>query len=106
MTWTDPASGLEVRCVAVDYADFLAAEWTVYFKNNGKQNTPILEQIQGLDVTLERGQETQKEFVLHYWKGDTSAPDLYQPLERTLVANAVERFAGRRSRQQRGVPVL
>ena len=93
MTWTDPASGLEVRCVAVDYADFPAAEWTVYFKNNGKQNTPVLEKIQGLDVTLERGQETQKEFVLHYWKGDTSAPDLYQPLERTLVANAVERFA-------------
>lgn len=93
MTWTDPASGIEVRCVAVDYADFPAVEWTVYFKNNGKQNTPILEKIQGLDVTLERGQETQKEFVLHYWKGDTSAPDLYQPLERTLVANAVERFA-------------
>ena len=93
MTWTDPASGLEVRCVAVDYADFPAVEWTVYFKNNGKQNTPILEKIQGLDVTLERGQETLKEFVLHYWKGDTSAPDLYQPLEWTLVANAVERFA-------------
>ena len=32
-TWTDLASGLEVRCVAVDYADFPAAEWTVYFKN-------------------------------------------------------------------------
>jgi len=58
----------------------------VYFKNNGKQNTPILERIQALAVTLERGQETHKEFVLHYCKGDTSAPDLYQPLERTRPA--------------------
>jgi len=38
--------------MAVDYADFPAFEWTVYFKNPGKQNTPILEKIQGLDVTL------------------------------------------------------
>jgi alpha-galactosidase len=88
MTWTAPASGLEVQCMAVDYADFPAVEWTVYFKNPEKQNTPILEKIQGLNVTLERGQETQKEFILHYWKGDTSASDLYQPLEQALVANA------------------
>ncbi|MGC8642975.1 MAG: hypothetical protein ACP5XB_24215, partial [Isosphaeraceae bacterium] len=40
-TWTDAGSGLEVRCVAVEYRDYPAVEWTVYFKNNGKQATPI-----------------------------------------------------------------
>ena len=54
MRWTDPKSGLEVRCVAVDYADYSAAEWTVYFKNTGTNNTPILENIQGLDARFER----------------------------------------------------
>ncbi len=93
MTWTDPTLGLEVRFAAVEYADFPAVEWTVYFKNKGNQNSPIPEKIQGLDLTLERGQETQKELVLHYCKGDTFAPDLYQPLEQALVANAVVRFA-------------
>ena len=91
--WKDPATGLQVRCVAVDYDDFPAVEWTVYLKNVGDQATPILKQIQGLDVTLESAQDTHKEFVLHYWKGDTFAADLYQPLERRLAANAVERFA-------------
>ncbi len=56
LSWSDPATGLwKSRCVAVEYADFPAVEWTVYFKNTGKHDTPILEQIQGLDVTLERG---------------------------------------------------
>ena len=34
---TDPRTGLEVCCVAVQYADFPAIEWTVYFKNTGKE---------------------------------------------------------------------
>src|ERR1019366_6843117 len=29
-TYTDPKTGLVVRCVAVEYADFPAGEWTVY----------------------------------------------------------------------------
>ena len=53
-TWTNPATGLEVRCVAVEYTDYPAVEWTVYFKNNGTRATPILEQILGIDMALER----------------------------------------------------
>jgi len=41
LRWTDSKSGLEVRCVAVDHADYPAVEWTVYFKNTGTNNTPI-----------------------------------------------------------------
>ena len=46
-TWTDPKTGLEVRCVSVVYSDCPVVEWTVYFKNTGKADTPILENIQG-----------------------------------------------------------
>ena len=35
LTWIDPKTGLEVRCVVVDYADYPAAEWTVWFRNTG-----------------------------------------------------------------------
>jgi alpha-galactosidase len=90
-TWTDSATGLEVRCVAVEYTDYPAVEWTVYFKNIGKQSTPILENIQGIDVALDRWGDG--EFVLHHWKGDTFAADLYQPLESTLGPGRCERFA-------------
>ena len=52
-TWTDPVSGLQVRCAAVEYADFPAVEWTVDFKNASDRDTGLLEAIQGIDVTLD-----------------------------------------------------
>ena len=66
--WSDPKTGLEVRCVSVEYSDFPAVEWTVYLKNAGKASTPILENVQGLDTTIRRAGEG--EFVLHGIKGD------------------------------------
>jgi len=90
-TWTDKPSGLEVRCVAVAYSDFPAVEWTVYFKNTGDHDTPILQNIQGLDATLLRG--PTGEFALNGWKGDTFAPNLYEPWTEALITNSVRRFA-------------
>jgi alpha-galactosidase len=91
ITWIDPKTGLEVRCMAVDYADYPAVEWTVYFRNNGAGNTPILEDIQGLDVRFERSMES--EFILNGIKGDWCTADSYQPYRVTLFADAVKKFA-------------
>jgi len=91
VTWTDEKTGLEVRCVAVEYADFPAVEWTVYFKNTGTNNTPLLRNIQGLDASLTRAD--RGEFALNAWKGDTCAPNLYQPWTETLGPRANVRFA-------------
>ena len=91
VVWTDPATGLEVRCVGVEYQDFPAVEWTVYFKNTGKENTPILEQIQALDVTFQRNQGS--EFVLHSTKGDWCTADSFEPFHQTLEPKASKRFA-------------
>jgi len=90
-TWKQPNGNLEIRCVAVDYADFPAVEWTLYFKNVGSTDTPILSNIQALDTSLERG--TEGEFILHAWRGDTSSPVLYQPLTETLPPKTSRRFA-------------
>ena len=49
-TWTDPKTGLEVRCVSVEYADFPVVEWTGYFRNAGGGKTPLLEKIQAIDT--------------------------------------------------------
>ena len=91
LVWKDAKTGLAVTCAAVVYADFPAVEWTVYLKNEGKEPAPILENIQALDATFERGPEG--EFVLKHQKGDTCAPDLYQPLESVLGPEAKLRFA-------------
>jgi alpha-galactosidase len=91
LAWTDPKTGLEVRCVAVEYADFPVVEWTLYLKNAGKEDTPILENIQGLDTTLQRGDEG--EFVLHGNKGDWSVAEGFEPFECPLAAKTSKRFA-------------
>ena len=101
LIWTDPHSGLEVRCVAVAYADFPAVEWTVWFENTGTERTPVLQNIQGLDTLLTRAAEG--EFILHSWKGDTCAPDLYQPSTDTLGPNVSKRFAPPDGRGSNGV---
>ncbi len=90
-TWTDLATGLQIRCVAVEYADFPVVEWTVYFKNIGGKETPILENIQGLDTSFERG--ARGEFVLHGIKGDFCAADSYEPYELQLSSNLVKNFS-------------
>ncbi len=33
-TYTDPKTGLQVKCVSVTYSDFPTVEWTLFFKNN------------------------------------------------------------------------
>jgi alpha-galactosidase len=98
--WTDPKTGLEVRCVAVDYADYPAEEWTVWFRNTGANTTPILENIQGLDARFERGEGG--EFVLHGIKGDSNTPDSYQPYEIPLPPGANHRFAPKGGRASNG----
>jgi len=90
IVWTDTQTSLEVRCVAVEYSDFPVVEWTVYFRNAGKKNTPILENIQGIDTTFHRGEEG--EFVLRGIKGDFYSPDSYRPYEVTLKPGSKQRY--------------
>jgi alpha-galactosidase len=90
LVWTDPITKLAVRCVLVEYQDFPAVEWTVYFKNTGTTPTPILANIQALDADFQR--ERDGDFVLHGIKGDSCTPDSYQPYELTLVPNSHYRF--------------
>ncbi len=91
LTYTDPRSGLSVRCVGIQYSDFPTVEWTVYFKNTGTTDTPILEDIQAIDFTLVRSGDS--EFVLRRTKGDTCAIDSFQPLEQTLAPETSVRLA-------------
>lgn len=89
--WTDPQTGLEVCCEAVEYSDYPVVEWTVYFKNTGTGNTPVLKDIQGLDVIFQ--QKEDKDFVLHGIKGDFCTSDSFEPYSDTLVAGSEKTFA-------------
>jgi len=52
LRFEDPATQLEVRFEVTRYRDYPAVEWVVHLRNNGTQNTPILEDIAALDYRL------------------------------------------------------
>jgi len=91
ITHTDPNSGLEVQCVAVQYHDFPTVEWTLYFRNAGTSDTPIIEGIQALDIAMIRGD--LGEFVLHHARGSDCKADDYGPLETKLEAGGTLHLA-------------
>lgn len=91
----DAKTGLQVRGVAIEYADFPTVEWTLYFKNTGTNDTPILSDIQALDLNLKRPAEG--EFILHHHTADS-----YEPHALTLASKSELRFASAGGRPTTG----
>ena len=52
VTYQDPETGLLIRAEVIIYQDFPAIEWLLSFKNTSSSDTPIIENIQALDKTL------------------------------------------------------
>ena len=99
VVYSAPAGGLSVRCEAVAYDNFPTVEWTLYFKNSGTTDTPIIENIQSLDVRWQR--TTDSEFLLHHNIGAPADGTDYTPLETVLAGGKTKRIsaAGGRSTQ-------
>jgi alpha-galactosidase len=81
VTWLDPATGLEARAVVTAWSGYPAVEWLLYFKNTGTNDTPILENIQALDVQLAG---SQPDPVLHQILGDSCSERSFLPQETAL----------------------
>jgi alpha-galactosidase len=91
---TDPATGLVVRCVAIEYLDYPCVEWTLYFKNTSGKDTPVLSDIRAIDLQVERkpgAGATKGEFLLHHNAGSQTVPSDYQPHQTVLGPEAEKR---------------
>ncbi len=93
--YTDPKTGLRMRCAIVCYTDFPTVEWVLQFKNIGSRDTPIIEDIQSLDC---RWTNNKGEFLLHHARGGFVTPIPYQPFETRLEPNSTERIGSREGR--------
>ena len=108
LIWTDPETGLRVRCVSVAYRDFPTVEWTVWLENTGPADTPLLEAVQGLDI-VPRQLTPEAPPVLHHNKGTVvttvAVPEGkhdFEPLETRLVMNEPLRFVPPQGRPSAG----
>ena len=81
-TYEDPETKLQVRCGCIVFKDFPAIGWAVRFKNHGKVDTPVIEDIQALDTsftTKEKG-----DFILHRALGSTARRDDFAPVDELI----------------------
>jgi alpha-galactosidase len=96
LTYTEARTGLRLRCVGIEYQDFPTVEWTLFFKNTGANDTPILEKIQALELGLERG--ASGEFLLHHNVGSPADGNDYGPLQTALGPKISKRLGGKGGR--------
>jgi alpha-galactosidase len=82
LTYTDPKTGLVIRCVGVEYTDFPAVEWVVHLENSGQADTPILEGIQALDAVLPLPGVGKA--ALHWSKGGVATFEDFAPQDASL----------------------
>ncbi len=94
--YTDEITGLQVKCIAVEYNDFPTVEWTVYFKNTGSTDTPIIENIQSLDVNMVRGH--YGEYKLHHFVGSVCERRDYAPELTMLEPSTIKNIGAARGR--------
>lgn len=85
-TWKDPATGLEVRCVSIEYSDFPAVEWTVYFRNTGSADTPILSDIRAINGGIALAGNGQP--IVHFANGSDCRTDDFAPQSAPLGPNS------------------
>jgi alpha-galactosidase len=103
LVFTDPATGLQVRCVAVVYRDFPTVEWTVRFRNTGSADSPMLSNIQALDSRWSR--PPSGEFRLHYEFGTffPLSPTDFMPQEAILGPGESRRLIPLHGRPSGGI---
>jgi alpha-galactosidase len=97
VVWADPTTKLEVTVVAIRFKRYPAVEWLLYFENRGSQDTPILENIQALDVVF-RTSAARQPAVLHRLNGDSCDERSFMPFDTPLDAGKTISMAPRGGR--------
>lgn len=98
--WIDPQTALKVTATATAFKDFPAVEWLLRFENTGAKDTPILENVQALDVRLNAG--SNEDLTLDQINGDDASEHSFVPFERPLSAGQTVSLAPQGGRPSSG----
>ena len=91
--WTDPATGLRVRWESRSHQGFPDCDWLLCFENTGSHDTPIIEAVQALDLTLAAPLTPDVPYRLHRTKGAPADPSDFEPATVPLKARQTERLS-------------
>ena len=100
VTFTDPATGLEVACEVTLFADYPAAEWVLRLKNTGAADSPILQDVMPLD--LHATVPDSSDVVLHHAHGSTCTATDFLPVDQPVPIDAAIDLAPAGGRSSNG----
>ena len=83
LVWSDKETGLQMTWELKRFVNFPALEWVLRIENTGTQDTPILENIQALDIRLNSPQKNRP-YVVHGVLGGRSKSDDMMPFSEVL----------------------
>jgi alpha-galactosidase len=101
LTYTDPASGLEVACDLTLGVDLPTVEWVLRFRNTGAADTPLLEDIRALDLAL--AVPPGAAVTLHHSRGSTCQGTDFLPVAAALATPGELSLAPNGGRSSDGV---
>jgi alpha-galactosidase len=85
-TYKDPKTNLFVKCKCNVLKNFPAIEWVLTFRNEGEDDTPIIKDINDLDVRLKK--EIDKDYILYHALGSSASRNDFAPLRNLLSPNS------------------
>ena len=95
--WIKPDGSFEVNCKVTEFLKHPAVEWKLSFKNTGKQNSAILENVNSLDMIL-RASNSLDLATLHCSKGSRNSPNDFMPIDAQLYTNQTYHMESRDGR--------
>jgi hypothetical protein len=92
--WTDTHSGLRAEWHLTKFSDFPAVDWVLYFENTGTKDTPVIANMQAMDLTLDEPLGGPSCYRLHKTNGAPANPTDFEPSLVELRPNSHEHLGG------------
>ncbi len=82
-TYTDPKTGLAVKCTVTCFTDYPAVEWVLKMTNTSGKKSPIIEKACAVDYAFVS--DVKGEFILHHSNGSNGYRDDFKPMDDYLA---------------------
>ena len=89
-TYADPESLLEITCECTLFNYANAVEWVVFFKNQGTHDTPLIETIRTIDVTIIDA--PRDDCILHRLLGSNAQVNDFAPVSEIIHSSPIYLF--------------
>ena len=80
VSWDDPDTHLRVSATVTTFKRYPAVEWVLRFENLGAHDTPLLQEVDALDLQLRTGY-FRKPVLWHHLAGDVCSDRSFLPLD-------------------------